>query len=551
MMAPNSIVLPPWEVAVRKSKGTVPPEAGKAGHGLDLEGSDDLARVRVVPSGDESEDFEVVSTEPSAWTLNPAMYSDELLFSPPKVPFRKPVAVVHSVPVRRDNSLKLSARKLLDAMPLAVQLDLRARGEAERLDLIRKIREDRAAPLFEIRTKELGRLAGITVTNLDRIHEMLAELVGVAFKWNVLGEQGDVQYEAVTAFLIRRDKGVGRKLGYTRFAFEPEVLLWFLDPQMWASLSWTVIKGIGGSSGPGQEAAFGLYQNTWRYINTHAKQTPSLPVATWIDLILGPSRFVKVGEDGVTTVSDYKDFKRRYLVPALAIINAHPALNHTIEHTEEKSGHKVLRLRFKFVEKVQAAFEFPLGWPPETFQQLKQLGYSDKDITTLSQLYLFNQVQEALKRFPAAEQRAAKSGTKFYSRKAYFNGILVNVAKGQKQTAEEEEKLLQEAIQLERKEQETQRMAALQEKFATHQRALLSHELNQLREEERQKLFAEHLSARPEDKLMFKSDRLSASYLVLFCNWFVVAKPDLALTWLPEPKDQNLQSWLGWKLMSE
>ena len=515
------------------------PGAGTAAGGL----------VRIVPEEEAVGDFEVMaapatSPGPQGWLFRP----DELLLPDALNSYRKPVAAIHAIPARRDMSMKLTARKLMEALPLAVQLDLRSRGKEEAQELVRKIREDRAAPLFEIRTKELGRLAGLSVSNMSRIHETLAEMVGFPFIWNVLGEDGQAEYEAVAPFLIRRDKGFDTKHGYTRFAFEPEILLWFLEPKMWANLSWTVMSGIGRKDGPGQEAAFGLYQNIWRYIGTSAKLTPALPVATWIDLIIGPSRFVKVDDDGHKEVEDYKDFKRRYLVPGLAILNAHPALSHTAELKEDKSGRKVVRLRFKFVEKRQASFDFPLGWPPASLKYLEEIGFSEKEIATMSQLYLYEQVAEALNRMPAAEQRARAKDSKVYSRPALFSGILRNVVKGAQQTAEEEARVLQEAQQLKQREAEEQQMQAEQAKFSRHQRELIAAAMKALPDDERDKLVQEHLSAKPEDRIMYRSGDMGTAYLVLFSKWLVTAHAELYAAWLPEQKDREFQSWLLWRL---
>lgn len=521
------------------------------------EGSDELPvgeeapmpRMRIVPGEESSDAFEVTSVPapgpgPQGWLFPP----DELLLPDALNSYRKPVVAIHAIPERRDVSMKLSSRKLLDALPLAVQLDLRSRNKDEVQELIRKIREDRAAPLFEVRTKELARLAGLTGQNMKRIHDLLAEMVGFPFIWNVLGEDGNVEFEAVAPLLIRRDKGVGTKEGYTRFAFEPEILLWYLEPKMWATMSWATMSSIGRSAGPGQEAAYGLYQNIWRYLGTTQKVTPAHDLATWIDLIIGPSRFVKLNAAGDKEVDDYKDFKRRYLVPGLEILNSHHALNHTVELEEKKSGRKVARLRFKFHEKRQGSFEFPLGWPPASLKYLEEIGFSEKDISTLSQLYLYEQVAEALKRLPGAEQRIHAKGGKVYSRKALFNGILANVANGDAQTAEEEARLMAEAQKRQQQEMEEQRMTALQGKFSAHQRGLITAGLQNLPAEERSALIQEHLAAKPEDRIMYKPGDFGLPYMVLFCKWLAAAHPERYAAWLPEPKDNNFQSWLVWQL---
>jgi hypothetical protein len=515
---------------------------GVAGDAPELQGL-----LRIVPGDEAAEDFEVKSspaavTGPQGWLFPP----DELLLPNALNSYRKPVAAIHSVPER---ALSLATRKLVEALPLAVQLDLRSRSKEEAQELIRKIREDRATPLFEIRTKELGRLAGLTTSNMVRMHDTLADIVGLPFRWNVLGEDGSVEYEGVAPFLIRRDRGVGRKLGYTRFAFEPDILLWFLEPRMWANLSWGVMSGIGKGDGPGQTAAFGLYQNIWRYIGTSAKVTPAFALSTWIELILGKSRYVKTAPDESKEVVDYGDFKRRYLIPGLEILNTHPALNHTVELKEDTSGRKVLRLRFKFVEKRQSSFDFPLGWPPASLKYLEDIGFSEKDIATMSQLYLYEQVAEALKRMASAEQRHRDKGKQVYSRTSFFNGILANVAKGAAQNAEEEAKLLKAAERQQQEEADARQREVQRAKFSAHQRKLIADELQKLSVDERNQLIQEHLAAKPEDRIMFRSGgELGLPYLVLFCNWLEGAHAERYAEWLPELKDTNFESFLLWQL---
>ncbi|MEQ5844309.1 replication initiation protein (plasmid) [Paraburkholderia acidicola] len=495
------------------------------------------------------EDFEVFEDDVSAGPEQGALFSADELFLPAQPgTYRKPVAAIHAIPVRRDVTLKLSARKLMDALALAVQLDLRARGREAAQTLVRKIREDRATPLFEIRTHRLAELAGLSTTNKERIHETLAELVGFRFIWNVLNEDGKAQFEAIAPFIIRRDKGVGSQAGVTRFAFEPDILLWFLEPTMWASLNWTVMAGLGREAGAGHEAAFGLYQNVWRYIGTYAKLTPVFDLATWIDLILGPSRFVIVGAKGEKQPREYGEFKRTYLTPAMALLNAHPALTHTIRVEEFKSGRKIARLRFHFNEKRQQAFELPLGWPEDTVKRLAELGFSEKDMATLSQLYAYPQVTEALKRLPTSEARMRARGEIVQSRNAFFRAILRNVSNEQAQTEEADQKALEEARRLQEQTEVQQRTEALQSRFAAHQRNLLANGLRDLPEDDRSRLIQAHLKARPQDKAMYKEGETRAAWLILFQQWIASARQDLFQQWLPAPHDREFQAWLVWQL---
>lgn len=496
------------------------------------------------PDGDS---FEVLAREATPGSPQTPLFSADELFLPERPgTYRKPVVAIHAIPLQRDKNLKLSARKLMDALALAVQLDLRARGREAAQTLLRKIREDRAAPLFEIRTHRLAELAGLSTTNKARIYDILAELLNFQFIWNVLGEDGKAQYESVAAFIIRRDKGTGSQAGITRFAFEPEVLLWFLEPTMWANLNWSVMASFGHEGGSG-EAAFGLYQNAWRYIGTNAKLTPILDLATWIDLILGPSRFVVVGEKKEKQAREYGEFKRTYLNPAITMLNAHPALTHTIAVEEFRSGRKVTRLRFKFAEKRQQAFELPLGWPDDTIEKLKDMGFTEKDMSTLAQLYNYSQVKEAMSRMPVSEARLKARGEVVQSREAFFRAILRNVSNEQIQTEEADQRALEEARRLQQQTELQRRQDALETRFKAHQRALVVKGLQSMAEDERNRLIQAHLKARPADRTIYKEGEHRGAWLILFQQWLVNERQDVFQQWLPELHDRDFQTWLVWQ----
>lgn len=499
----------------------------------------------------DSDSYEVLARDGEPGTPQTPLFSADELFLPERPgTYRKPVAAIHAIPVQRDKNLKLSARKLMDALALAVQLDLRARGREAAQTLIRKIREDRAAPLFEIRTHRLAELAGLSTTNKDRIYDTLAELLNFQFIWNVLGEDGKVEFESIAAFIIRRDKGVGNQAGITRFAFEPEVLLWFLEPTMWANLNWSVMASFGRDAGSG-EAAFGLYQNAWRYIGTNAKVTPILDLATWIDLILGPSRFVIIGEKKEKQAREYGEFKRTYLNPAIAMLNAHPALTHTIAVEEFKSGRKVTKLRFRFTEKRQQAFELPLGWPDDTIQKLKEMGFTEKDMSTLAQLYTHPQVKEAMSRMAVSEARLKARGEEIQSREAFFRAILRNVSNEQNQTEEADQKALEEARRLQKQTELQRRQEALEARFKSHQRSLVAKGLQSLPEDERNRLIQAHLKASPADRALYKEGETRAAWLILFQQWLINARQDLFQHWLPELHDRDFQTWLVWQFTTQ
>lgn len=137
------------------------------------------------------------------------------------------------------------------------------------------------------------------MSNVERIHDTLAELVGFTFIWNVLGEDNQVAYgKRLRLFLFGGIAAEGARRGYTRLRLSRRCFSGFFEPKDVGQFDVGGDRRIDRDGGLGQEAAFGLYQSTWRYIGTSAKLTPALDVHTWIDLIIGPSRFVQVNARG-------------------------------------------------------------------------------------------------------------------------------------------------------------------------------------------------------------------------------------------------------------
>lgn len=458
--------------------------------------------------------------------------------------FKKAVAAIHAIPIKGGERQTINVRRLFDALILFAQLDVRSRGP----QFMERLRDPSApaTPMFEARVHELCRLGGISNKNYDRVYKDMDELLGMKMSWNIVSEDASVEFEMKANFLSMYGRGVGKMKGTVRFSIEASILQIVLDPANWATLSLQVMSGLTTS------ASYGLYQNAWRYINTAQKVTAALPTETWIELLMGPSRFVKVDAEGRKYVEDYGGFKQRHLNDAIERVNAVPALSHTIELKEHKAGLRVVRLQFKFVRKQQNRLEMPLTWPYEILQPLMGLGYSQEEISSLSEAHSFEVVKDSLLKFNEAKERLAASGKRITSHRRYFEGILDNIAKGADDSALDAEKL-EARIRAEQAQQQAEdRRRRNEEKFQQHQKERFRDALFALPENVRLAALTqfEASDTYPKAKPLLEGrgwSPASAGALVILRQWMQKNRPDLLEDLLPDPQDRSLEAWLDWR----
>ena len=123
---------------------------------------------------DEDSDFDMRRLEPTQQTL---FTTEDLIVPESLQKLRKAVAAIHTVPRNPDVSQNLTNRRVFDGLIIAAQIHCRQQGK----DFIRRIREERISPLFEIRTSELAKLSGIPGKNYDRIIEECNRIYEVDF----------------------------------------------------------------------------------------------------------------------------------------------------------------------------------------------------------------------------------------------------------------------------------------------------------------------------------------------------------------------------------
>ncbi|MBI2770548.1 MAG: replication initiation protein [Burkholderiales bacterium] len=475
-------------------------------------------------------------------TDQPPLFPTEDLIIPDTLrSMRKAVSAIHAAPVKAEHNQSLNNRRLFDACILLAQIDCRKRD-----GLVKRVVEDRVSPVFETRVTDLVRLAGIPGKNYVRIYQELDQLYDMDLQWNIVGEDAKVEWEMKSHFLSSLGKGKGHRRGLVRFSIDPAILAILLEPSNWATLSLQAMKGLGTA------AAYALYQNAWRYINTHAKVTAALPTATWIELLMGHSRYVVDDPKQGKRVVNYGDFKRRVLIDALNRVNDTPALSYTLELKELRSGTRVSKLQFKFIPKKQASLGLPMNWPEDVLRVLGNLGFSGSEIEDLSQAHSFEVVAETLLRLKAAEGRLKAAERAITSKKAYFNGILANVASGGT-----EDDLNVAKMEAEAKVQEAQRAAQVRnerrkEEFAKHQSAVFSGRFFQLAESDRLQMLADFESSAAGKRARILIDKgwnpQNVGALACLRTWLAEQKAGLLEQFFPNPEDRGFDAWLAWRL---
>lgn len=475
----------------------------------------------------------------------PSLFPTEDLIIPDTIrSIRKAVSAIHAIPLKPEHSQSLNSRRLFDACILVAQIDFRKRDK----QMLERVRSERLSPMFETRVTDIARLAGIPGKNYERIYDELDKLFEMVLRWNIVGEDSKVEWDLKSHFLSSLGYGRGVKRGLIRFSIDPSILEIVLEPTNWAYLSLQAEEGLGTA------ASYSLYQNVWRYVNTHAKVTAVLPTATWVELLMGQSRYVVDDPKEGKRVVNYGDFKRRVLMDAIRRVNEIQALSYTLELKEYRSGTRVSKLQFKFIPKKQPSLGLPLTWPEDVLRVLERLGFTQAEIENMSQAHSFEEVADSIVRLKAAEGRLKAVGRPISSKKAYFSGILTNIASGAVG-----EDLDHEKIEAAAKAQEAQRLAEqrqvrLREEFTKHISSVFVQRLYELAEVDRESIFRDFegstlgLKAR---LLLEKGwNQKNVGALTILRGWLATDRPDVLNRLLINPEDNDFDSWMAWRLDS-
>ena len=455
--------------------------------------------------------------------------------------YTKAVSAIHAIP---GAPVTINVRRLMDACILVAQIYYRKLPR----DVVEKMREVRASPMFEVRINYLRTLGGIKEQNIEPLKEDLETLRKVGFNWNVISEDRSVEFNMKSSFVTTYGVGTGGSAGWLRFALEPAALELILDPRMYASFSLQVMATLR------TESSYSLYQATWRYINTDNKCTPLLPVETWIELIKGPSRYVQEDlKTGVKTAVSIGDFKRRDLIPAISRINEVDALNYTLKLQERKSGNKIQGWQFSFIPKRQRSikFEIPHSWPVEMDALLKSMGFNEQDLADMSESYGADEIAEGLRRLEAAEMRLKQKGNHIRSRRHYLRTTLENMDAAKKSTLLEDEKIEELASRKADEEAAERRRRDQVAQFESRQQALVDAGIQSLSHDEQETLlarFKESLNVTEKSFLEKDPNIEKRPTKILFRKWLEANRKDLLRAFLPNPHDQAFEAWQSWRL---
>ncbi len=512
---------------------------------------EDADGIGEVPAEDRA-DFKMLrqAAEDQPWlfpsdqlevTPKPPLKYDELLVPAGGITqYKKGVAALHSVPVSGQHTL--NSRRLMDAIVALVQIHFRKMPKAQR-DLAREMK---ASPLFYVTKGELRKMAGIASKDFGRVEEALDNLHEMKINWNVLGELAEVEWKMTSRFLASYGVGVGRFEGQVCFSVDPRVMDLILEPRLWVTLVLDIQQQLK------TETSYALYQNTWRYIRTHNQVTADLKVETWIELLMGRSRYVQLDEKtGVQLVVDYSEWKARHLKPAIERVNNIAALGHTLELIEKKSGLKVRRLQFKFVPKAQEKLDLPMTWPDPIIDSLKSLGFAEDELVDLAQGASLDEVVDSLARFRRAEESKRAKGQRITAAKAFFNGILNNVI-SQKEVDDEELEAIEKKARTEEAERHaTERQERARFEFEQYQNKRFAEALALWPAERKQQLLTAFEQS-PEFSrtrvLVAKGwDKAGVGAWIGLKTWMMTARADDLAELLPNPEDRTLPDWLAWR----
>jgi hypothetical protein len=287
-------------------------------------------------------------------------------------------------------------------------------------------------------------------------------------------------------------------------------------------------------------------------VNKNSKLTAALPTATWIELLLGHSGYVEDDPQEGKRVVRYADFKRRVLRDAMERVNNNPALGYTIELKEHKSGTRVSKLQFKFVPKQSHSLGIPLTWPADVVAVLESIGYSSREIEDMSQARSYEEVAESIMRLKDAEARLRMLGKKISSKKAYFSGILANVASGVSLDELDDARLEQEAQAQEAQQRAQERRERLRGEFEQHTFEAFAQALFGMPPEARVGLLAQfEASKEGQAAAVFVAKGWSSKNrpaLSVLRKWLKDNRPQVLDGLLPSPHEREFEAWMAWKL---
>ncbi len=174
---------------------------------------------------------------------------------------------------------------------------------------------------------------------------------------------------------------------WVEFSFAPKIKRKLLDPVQYARLSLQFQSQLRSSAG------LALYEICVRYLTNPSHLTMREPWGWWRPILSGTPDT----EAGDEAKREYKYFKRDYLRPAIAEVNA--VTNIFVELVEHREGRRVAEIQFRVSERKQpmlALDEHPNVFDSTLIDRMVKIGISLKEAQTLYADSEENRIRAAL-----------------------------------------------------------------------------------------------------------------------------------------------------------
>ena len=281
----------------------------------------------------------MTTADPS--TVPPAQIT---LFAPVDTPdaFRKAVQALHSKPKA---PLTLLQRKL---------------GNAWLKNAIETPPDDDG--WWELNIGEMARTIGFDSNNRQYLKESAEALMRIVFEWDVIAPvPRRIHWKASVLFPeieIRSD--------VIRYQISSQMRERLVNPDMYAMIDMNIVRRFR------RAPSLAIWEFCVRF--EKISRTAEVPWAHFRDMILGESAEGK-------TYQEYKYFKSKVLLPAIAEINSES--DHEIVLLESKEGRRISALRFEVHRKASAAAPAVDGRELELLGELTRLGLPQSEARRL------------------------------------------------------------------------------------------------------------------------------------------------------------------------
>lgn len=170
----------------------------------------------------------------------------------------------------------------------------------------------------------------------------------------------------------------------------------------------------------------------------------------------------------------------------------------------------------------------------------------------MSQSRSYEEVAESIMRLKDAESRMSMQGKKISSKKAYFSGILSNVASGASLDELDDVQLMQEAIAQAEQQRAQERHDRLLNEFGQHTFDAFTRALFDMDSKELADLLQQfEASKEGAAASVFVAKGWSAKNrpaLSVLRKWIKDFRGNLLDALLPSPHDREFEAWMAWKI---